>query len=506
MILRWRTTTGASPALDPTVQALRGAAADAQRSRLTQMAAALSYRTVFGVVPIVAVALWVLHNELSPEEIERHVGKVLELLGLSAISLDPNAIGPPAPPEVVAAAGEGSAATAPIADAQSLKTWIGGFVARLNGISFRAIGLVGVGMLIYAAISMVVEIERAFNQIFRVPRGRSWARRIVNYWTLITLGSVGLIATFYVQQRLNGLIESWTSGLGWGAVSLTVAGLAIQIAITAAVLVLLYMVVPNTRVRFWPAFCGAFLAALLFECSKFGFGKYVAFSAGQSYTRLYGSLALIPLFLLWVYFTWMIVLFGMQLTYHLQHGRARTRALPIMDFGPSVVEPTGPLLVMSAAASAFAEGQTVDAAAIVRRTRFSDGVVRLILAALCERHLLHRLEAENGGKEMVEPTYALARSPETIRVAELLEIGYELAHRGGVAASEPENPLVTRLRTAQLSAAGEQTLAESVRLSDPAFGTPPGPPPRPAQISPSLFRPVSGSPEPGHAGSADRPA
>ncbi|MCC6320900.1 MAG: YihY/virulence factor BrkB family protein [Phycisphaerales bacterium] len=502
MILRRRSTTAASPALDPTVQALRGAAADAQRSRLTQMAAALSYRAVFGIVPVLAVGLWVLHNELSPQELEGYVGKVLETLGLSAISIDPAAVGPPAP---LHASTGGQAAT--LAESQSLKAWISGFVDRLNGISFRAIGLVGMGMLIYAAVSMVVEIERAFNQIFRVPRGRSWSRRIVNYWTLITLGSVGLIATFYMQQKLNTLVGDWTSGLGWGAVALTVAGLSIQIIVSASVLILLYMVVPNTRVRFWPALCGALLAAAMFECSKFAFGKYVEFSAGQSYTRLYGSLALIPLFLLWVYFTWMIVLFGMQLTYQLQHGRAQTRAQPMSEFGPSVAEPTGALVVMSAAAASFAEGHTVDAPALARRTRLGDGVVRLILAALCDRRLLHRLESEAAGTgtAAAEPTYTLARSPETIRVSELLEVGYELARRGGELAAGEESPVVTQLRQAHLAAAGERTLSETLKAGSPSPTAPSAP--HTERSAPGPTRTVGNRErEPGASRGADSPA
>lgn len=470
--------------LDPTVQALRGAAADAQRSRLPQMAAALSYRTVFGILPVLAIGLWILHRVVKPEDLREYIHRGINALGLSSIvvqqdaAMDPNLfVGPlPSPDHAAPPA--------------SLEQWISAFVERINGVSFTAIGLVGVGMLIYAAISMIVEIERAFNQIYRVPRGRSWVRRIVNYWTLITLGSLGLLATFTIQQQLGDWAGRWTAGrtgFGSGYITLNTIGFATQWVISAAVLLLLYTAVPNTKVRFVPALWGALLAAAIFESSKFAFGKYVEFSAGVKYARLYGSLALIPLFLLWVYFSWLIVLFGVQLTYYLQHGRARTRAQPIMDLCPTLVDPASVLTVMSTIARAFAEGRTLDAPAIAQRVRLADPLVRIVLARLTERGLLHRIDThpDDTASDAAEPTYALARPPEAISVAELLADGFALAAESAGA----DDPVLGRIRQAQLAAAGTDTLADVLHAGTrptPAAGTARSAEP----LSPALLRPV----------------
>ena len=67
-----------------------------------------------------------------------------------------------------------------------------------SGIAFQAIGAIGVLMLIYAAISMLIEVERAFNDIYRAPTGRAWGRRIPLYWTVLTLGVIFILATFFV--------------------------------------------------------------------------------------------------------------------------------------------------------------------------------------------------------------------------------------------------------------------------------------------------------------------
>lgn len=450
---------------------LRDTAMEAQRSRLPQMAAALSYRTVFGLLPVVAIGLWILHKVVSPVELENMITQGLEFFGLSSISVSQAAaaevvgksdsasqlFGPPLPPEMQAAAAEEAT--------QSLKQFITALVARINGISFGAIGMVGVAMLIYAAISMIVEIERAFNQIFRVPQGRSWSRRIVNYWTLLTLGSLGLFLTFFIQQRFGAWVAEWTTDEKSGAFSLTLIGYLTQILVSAAVLVLIYMVVPNTKVRFLPALWGALLAAALFEATKYGFAKYVEFSGSKSYARLYGSLALIPLFLLWVYVTWIIILFGVQLAYQLQHGRARTRAQPISDFGPAVVEPTSALSVMSALGMAFNEGRTLDVGAISRQARLPDPAVRIVLARLAERRWVHVLESTHATED-AEPTYTLARPPSAIRIADLLRLGFELAgSREDADPGAPARSMLDRFHEAQIRAAADDTLADIVGTS-----------------------------------------
>ena len=454
-------------AFDPTMQVLRDAAVDAQRSRLPQMAAALSYRTIFGLLPVLAIGLVALHKfATDPQDLGRIVRAAIDFFGLSNIVVDQSVaaappaagadtafswfVGPPAPPGVPTA---GPAMGEPL----SLNQWITDLVARINSINFRAIGAIGVVMLLYAAISMIVEIERAFNQIFRVPRGRSWTRRLTNYTTLLVYAPIGLFLTFYIGQSLSGWVQQLSGGFGSGAMSIIVAGYAAQVLITAAMLLVVYQVVPNTKVHFMPALAGALLAAMLFEAGKFGFGQYVEFSASRSYARLYGSLALIPLFLLWVYFTWLIVLFGLQITYELQHGRSKTRAQPIFDFGPTVVDPAAGLVVMTSIARSFVAGEPQSVQSLVRATSLPEPAVSLVISRLAERGLLHRLERDD---QASEPVYSLARAPGSIRIGEILSIGFEIA------GSPDASPVLDRMRQAQIQAAGSETLADAARLDE----------------------------------------
>jgi membrane protein len=469
------TGPGAAPFADPAVKALRDAAADAQRSRLPQMAAALSYRTIFGLIPVLIVALLVV-QAFFPQKQREVLKLALERTGISTITLRDDApvidapppadlVGPPVPPEIAATLSRGS---------RDVEEWLNVLIARAEStISFKAIGLIGLATLVYAAIAMLVEIERAFNQIFRVPRGRSWIRRIANYWTLLTLGSAGLIATFFVGARFERWAEHVAESRGWivGSSALTVQliGYAVTVLISTAMLTLVYEVVPNTRVKPAPAALGAFLAALLWEAGKLGFAQYVLYSTG--YAKIYGSLALVPLFLLWVYYTWLIVLFGLEVTYQLQHGRSKTSAQPLSDFGPTVVEASSGLLLMTAVARAMASGSPQSVRSLTQSTGLSEPVVSLVVARFAERGLLLRVE-RGGASGGSDPLYTLARTPGSIRVAEILSIGFELA--GGPEA----NAVIARLRQAQIDAAGSETLADTAGLTGDS-------PSKPAHASPA---------------------
>ncbi len=455
---------------DPALTTVRSAAADAQRSRLPQMAAALAYRTIFGLLPVIIVALVAVKYFASEEHVRTAVEKSLEYSGLSAIAVPKEIaaewgsgmIGPPPPPssdpghsgsepatDAAQTPGTGSAQPGPPA---AVDKWITDLIERVNSISLKAIGFAGAAMLVYAAMAMLVEVERAFNQIYRVPRGRSWIRRVMQYWTLLTLGPLALIATFYVGQQFMGRAEKLAAAggveLGAGTVTMTAIGYATTVAISTGFFFVAYISVPNTKVRVRPALVGALAAAILWEAGKWGFTQYLTYFTGTA--RLYGALALIPLFLLWVYFTWLIVLFGLQIAYEMQHGRAKTRAQPFQDFGPTLVDPAAALVVLTSIARGFESGKTLDAPAIAKSTGLPDPVVRMVLARLAERTLLHRID---GAADEVEPAFALARSPATIRVSEILEMGYELAGMTG------EDDAIVRLHKAQLDAVGEQTLA-----------------------------------------------
>jgi membrane protein len=164
---------------------------------------------------------------------------------------------------------------------------------------------VGLAVLFVTAIIVLLTIDRAFNQIWRVPRPRGTAQRVFIYWALLTVGPLlvgaSLSLTSWLVSQSLGLVKDVPLA---AEVVLDV----VPVLLTAAAFTLAYIAIPNRRVLVRDALAGGLLAALAFEGMKHGFALYV--TQFPTYRLVYGAFASVPLFLLWIYLSWMVVLFG----------------------------------------------------------------------------------------------------------------------------------------------------------------------------------------------------
>jgi membrane protein len=164
---------------------------------------------------------------------------------------------------------------------------------------------VGLAFLFVTAIIVLLTIDRAFNQIWRVPRPRGTAQRVFIYWALLTVGPLlvgaSLSLTSWLVSQSLGLVKDVPLA---AEVMLEV----VPILLTAAAFTLAYIAIPNRRVLVRDALAGGLLAALAFEGMKHGFALYVTHF--PTYRLVYGAFASVPIFLLWIYLSWMVVLFG----------------------------------------------------------------------------------------------------------------------------------------------------------------------------------------------------
>ncbi len=165
-------------------------------------------------------------------------------------------------------------------------------------------------MMLFSAVSMMVSIEDRLNRIWRVQRSRSWAARLLLYWAALTLGPVlvggGIAASSFLsaQPLLQGA-SSVAASSGLGAYVLRV----VPFVATFVSLWLMYVLVPNRRVSRRDATVGALVAAILFEFARWGFRLFVL--GAHTYQQIYGkALAVIPVFLVWIYLSWVIVILG----------------------------------------------------------------------------------------------------------------------------------------------------------------------------------------------------
>jgi len=446
-----------------TMDVVRIAAPRIYRSQLPRMAAALAYRTLFSIVPLLVVGLVVIGAFADDAQVEQAVRQVLGFTGIDKIAVSepvPEGAEPAAEPDPSAEVHPALGADQPM----SADEWIAGLVQRVRGIPYKTLGFMGVLFLVYAAMSLFMEVERAFNQIYHARASRDWFTKILTYWGVATLGIVLLVATFFVGQRVVEIIGEFAGGMGaLGSILVTAFGFCVTVCISALLLVSLYKLVPNTDVSFRSALAGALLAAVLWEAGKWGFTQYVRYSAG--YSRIYGSVALIPLFMMWVYVTWLIVLFGLQVACTLQNWREwQEQPSAAEDDAPPVVDASSIVLVATEAATAFARGEPVDATRLAERTGLSDTAIRPMLEQLTRAGVVHRVEGRDGVGKI-----ALARPAERVRVADLVELG----HRLGASPSGTNGARVlAELREAEKGAAGARTLADLVPDGPDAEGSP----------------------------------
>jgi len=167
------------------------------------------------------------------------------------------------------------------------------------------LGGAGLVLLLVAALVMVFTIDRTLNAIWRVRKPRPVAQRVLVYWAALTLGplvlGVSLSLTSYAISASRGLVEAMPGGV---SVLLNI----IEFGLLAAGMAGLYRFVPNTHVRWHHAWAGGVFVAIGFEVAKRVLGWYVA--QVPTYSVIYGAFATLPIFLLWIYLVWVIVLLG----------------------------------------------------------------------------------------------------------------------------------------------------------------------------------------------------
>jgi membrane protein len=187
--------------------------------------------------------------------------------------------------------------------------------ATLQGIS--------IAMVIVTAMLMVGTVEREFNAIFRVREPRSLVRRIPVYAMGLTAGPLAIGAAVFAT---SWLLEASVEQVPFVLAAAPFVALVLAVAITTIAFTLLYAILPARHVPLRPALAGGVFAALAFEAAKYGFRVYIR--TVPTYQIVYGTLAALPLFLVWIYVAWIIVLIGAAIAATLSEGGTRGSGRP----------------------------------------------------------------------------------------------------------------------------------------------------------------------------------
>lgn len=276
----------------------------------------------------------------------------------------------------------------------------------LEDFSANASRLSGVGFLflILVALMMMGNMDRALNAIWEVKRKRRLIHTFMVYWAVITLGPVfiglSVAATSYVVS-IPFLSDAATSGLG-----LRLVGLAPVIASTLA-FAFVFLLVPNRRVPIRHALAGGLVSALLFEMVKRAFGFYITHF--PTYEAIYGALAAIPIFLVWVYLSWMVLLFGAEFTRLL--GLYRLRRWDYREAVESNL--VNAVLVLSRLASCNKVGLSLSLAAMLKgESAWNEPQLERLLYELKAGHFVHQTDQDE---------WVVAKDLDQIRVYDLYQ-------------------------------------------------------------------------------------
>jgi len=273
--------------------------------------------------------------------------------------------------------------------------------------SARALTGTGVGALLISVLLTMWSIEQAFNRIWRVPSSRPQLTRFLMYWTLLTLGSLLMVAALAATSALFSIPAlAGIEAQGFSDRLLRYLPHTVELlAFTAA-----YWLIPHRTVGLRYALAGALLATILFEWLKWALAIYLR---NASFEQLYGALAVIPILLIWVYMSWLVVLLGASLAASLASFSYQPKALRLCPGA----ELYGVMRLLGRFEEARRDGLGLHLAQIKQREpSLTDELLQRMISSLCEMNILQR--GETGA-------WLLSRDLDAVSLAELYE-GMEL--------------------------------------------------------------------------------
>jgi membrane protein len=249
---------------------------------LTLRAMGLVYTTLLSLVPLLAVSFSVLKGFGVHNQIEPILSNFLAPLGAKGVEITDKVIG---------------------------------FV---ENIKVGVLGTIGISMLIYTVISLIQKIESAFNSVWKIKRSRSFARRFSDYMSVILIGPVLIFSAMGLTATVKSttIIQSLLSIEPFGTVIYLVSKIIPYFFVCAA-FTFIYAFIPNIKVKFRSALMGGVIAGVLWEATGWAFASFVVSST--KYAAIYSGFAILIMFMIWLYISWLILLVGAEVSFYHQY-------------------------------------------------------------------------------------------------------------------------------------------------------------------------------------------
>ncbi len=329
------------------------------------------------------------------------------------------------------------------------------YIANTN---VKTLGWIGVATLLVTVFTTVGNVERAFNTIWAVKKGRTSWRKFTDFFSIIVICPIIVLvaASFTVAVQKLEVVQFFFKNPAYDPLEKLLLK-SLSLALVWLGFTFAYAFIPNTRVRLKAAAAGGVIAGTLWQTAQWA---YINWQIGfTKYNAIYGSFAQLPLFLVWLYISWMLVLLGAEIAYAWQHLDSHVRRGLADGLSPRSRQKVAVLAMTHMAARFLAGAQPHTLGQMAVALRLPEESLADALEALCAAGLavpLHLGEDEQG--------YALAVDPGTIRMAEVagavLVCGNSEACAEVLDAAERAEGLLAELARAASESAANRTLAQ----------------------------------------------
>ena len=355
-------------------------AQDIMHGQLTLRAMSLVFTTLLSIVPLLALCFSVLqafgiHTKMQPMLLT-----FLEPLGE-----------------------EGKEITANIVQ----------FIENMN---VGVLGTVGLALLLYTAISLMQKIEQSLNYIWHIKNPRRIGERVVRYLSVIIIGPIlvfsalGITATVMNHDAMRSLME-----IGVLDDTVKIISKLVPYLLVSSCFTFVYIFIPNTRVRFKPALIGGLVSGIAWQSAGWIFATFIASS--NNYAAVYSSLAILILFMIWLYLCWVILLFGASVAFYIQHQEYlyfRDGKPRLSDRLSNRMRERVALSIMCLVAGKFLDGGAMPTATEFKR---SLGVPVHVLQTVLDALERQEFIVQNADDP---PSYLPARDPSLVTVTQVL--------------------------------------------------------------------------------------
>ncbi len=299
-----------------------------------------------------------------------------------------------------------------------------------------ATGVGGVSAVAFLVISvfLFLDIERTFNAVWHSANTRPLFGKLLTFYFVVTFGPILVTTSVGLTARAQLVLTRFGLEMGF-------FGTVAPFLIAFFLFTIMHWSLPSTRVRWSAAFVGGLFTALSFEAAKYGFNFYVTHVILESYNTIYGALGLFPIFLVWVYVSWIVVLLGAELAYTVQNLRTIVEVDAAQVRTPAkqktnIFNPLVGLEVLTPVARQFKSGHGALAETeLIRELGYHEGFLREVVSELERLGAVKSVEDVDHGERAVIP----AKQLDDIGLIRITENFFDF--------SEPNSALMAQLQS-----------------------------------------------------------